>query len=712
MWNDIEKYVDELSGAYEIPTDGGIEGDSAMRNYVAQQLQRLQDNGLADFSDNRFYQDVGDKSGFSGFNETTAGGILWLSQVEDKRSIGTTELTALALTMAHLDQLQNDGRITAADYAGYVQKLVSPGCIDDIEAHGGDGFYNLLDDIDREDRNEPDAGVAEKNRDAMSVDTRPFINDKDDYYTSARDADPARAAREAESDYDPYSLMGDKLAEAKKSGYLTDEQYDAAANALRAKMTEGVSGKAANMLLYAMEDAAALGDEGLIGEIMSPDGIAAIADEPIMADTPYAGMLNYQAVDILSRLEQETHVNGIRPAMQAEEPDAPAPQTEDVEPEPEPATEPEPEDSVPTAEPFTGDPVELSGDDIRAITDAMFLGYFEKSEAKGGITLDGFEAQVAEFEAMDEDAQQQGYLSRHPDFHEALTFMNRMDALENGLNDGKLAIGASVDENGVTSYGVMMQDGVSGYDVFISALNGDPSFSEALHDAVSGLEPQEPAPQVDSGGISEDYDADLTGTDLSVLTKKSPEEQFESMRSAAVACWRGDYGNGQDRVDALLAAGFTDDERKQIQSMVNIGPEWCQTATPEDFDSKFPSEDGTTMAEREAAFQAERAAAAAAVMTYENSSDFMAAVNAAGGQLTEEDAAGLYGSAARVFDQAYAEGGSVLEEAAAGMEDGGLSAAVSNLADYAGEHEGEGFAIETAAEAEPEPENDGPEIGG
>ena len=181
-----------------------------------------------------------------------------------------------------------------------------------------------------------------------------------------------------------------------------------------------------------------------------------------------------------------------------------------------------------------------------------------------------------------------------------------------------------------------------------------------------------------------DYDAPIDANDLAIVTQKSPMEQFEDMRSAAEAIWNGELGNGQERRDMLEQMGFSSEDMTRIQDMVNQGQEWCKSATAADYDAAFPSSDGTTLAERDAAFRVEQASAASRLMTYEGAADLMASYNEIAGEgeaITEDVAAGIYNSAAHVLDQAEQDMIMPADRSEDEVEEAG-----ANLADYISTH--------------------------
>ena len=881
-YSNIDNYVASMSSKYPGLFTTGQEGsavdaDSAVRTYIAEQLQRLSDNGY-DVENTAFLNGVsGLQSGaFTGFNDQFGFG-------DDTGALGNDELLAIAYTMAELDAMQQDGRISANQYKNFMNELTSSGMIDVIENHGNDvlfgekgsTFFNMLDEIGEKGDREPDADRAARNAEKLSVGTRPVINTWDDYYNSARDADPSRAAREAEPGYDPDQLLCERLEEAYDNGLIDSSTYNSSKETLRTQIGNNPSNaERANTLLYAMEDAIALDNKELAGSIFSSAGINGIG-------TAQNATLNIMGLATLKELDKENAIHRVQ-----------IPEITNPDPTPDPITlNPDPVngqpfdgyfrpevdeekmaqiagamkanyfesegamsqedyesaleqynkcvedygqesadawlennapdgfreakrfmdnvdaleqgvndgiyrirfeldedgksvysvertdgkyDSIPTfpgndprnliggqveymndmayreiftpgdgtelkldpefseflslnAPGFTAamgtaisdvesgrymgpsdpevdngevhdhDHVALDEEGLEAVGDIMAGNYFEREDT---ISLEEYSALKAEYDDL---ANQDGYdgdeswLRDHPEFAEAQSFMTQLDAITHGVGSGAFQITAAVDENGETTYGIERADSgepIAAYDDIMAG------FGDAYGEYTA-----EPAPVADY-----DYGAELI--DLSALTEPSPQEQFEAMRDLAGECWAGTYGNGEDRIKAIMDMGYSYEDYQTIQSMVNMGPEWDGTA--ESWEKENPSADGRTLAEREADFQAARSEAAFQMMTYEGSEDFMAAYNASvgeGGQITAEQAEDLYGRAAQAMAGSYGEDGELHEGVGETLAAGGLAEAVSNLAEYADEHPDAGITmpdmpIPVVEPTEPTPPND------
>lgn len=255
---------------------------------------------------------------------------------------------------------------------------------------------------------------------------------------------------------------------------------------------------------------------------------------------------------------------------------------------------------------------------------------------------------------------------------------------------------------------------------FPDMFNFTPNALKGLDTAVKDLGVGVDGPETSND--TPDYDAELAEGDLDLVMARSPMEQFEAMQSAAIDAWRGKLGNGADRREALQQMGFSDEECQRIQAMVDRGPEWCVTATPEAYDAEFRSPDGKTLAERDAEFRVAQAEAASRLMTYEGAEDLMARYNADVGEdgvgITEDQAAAVYDRAAHVLDEAYASGNTPTDTPTEELEE-----SMGNLADYISANpdaEFQGGVDEATGdvmwvhEQDPvyeEPENGGPEFG-
>lgn len=894
-YSNVDLYAEEMGGKYPDlfrtwQENEAVNGDSAVRNYIASQMQRLSDNGFE--VNNTFLSAVGgmQSGAFTGFNEQFGLG-------DDTGALGKNELLALAYTMAELDAMQADGRIDAGTYGRMMNSVTSEDFLKGLRNHGnngvfdshGDNMFKVLDNISALGDSEPDPAWAEANAKRLSVEARPYINEVGDYYDSARNDE--RRTRERDPNYDPYTLLCQNLAQAHADGLIDDATYEASQTTLLRNIGQGTENDArtrANTLLYAMEDALVLGDKDLAGKIFSREGIENIGTPfDMWTDDPNH---DGKALGVLQQLDKANYV------YRSQHPELTAPL------EPDPVITPDPID--PPA--FNGYfyPA-MDEEKMSQVAGAMKQNYFE---AEGHMSQEAYDAAMEQYNQCVEDYGQESadaWLKNNaPEgFREAKAFMDNVDALEQGVNDGTYRIRSELDEDGKTVYSVERTDGkydttkfpnfdprnlgggqpvnydYANYEVWREQFplqNGttleldpelgeflslnSPGFTSAMGTAINDVEEGryvdhggrddhdhshiefvdtgadlgngqidmeglgtigdamvldyfdslEPGPdgktftlddyaavaaehervmnedgyqgddqfmrdhpeyaaaqafmtQIDSmtegvakgqfritvgvdedgnttygiertddgehvagydaimekfgpayeeyAGITEptqDYDYGAGLIDLSVLAQPSPQEQFEAMRDLAGECWAGTYGNGEDRVKAIMALGYSYEDYQTIQSMVNMGREW--DGTVESWEKEYPSADGTTLAERESEFQAARSEAAVQMMTYEGSEDFLAAYNASAGpdgQITAEQAEELYGKAAQAMSGAYGEDGGLPEGVGDTLEEGGLAEAVSNLAEYADEHPEAGIAVPEAPAAEPDPHDPG-----
>lgn len=714
MYTSIDSYVQSVGSKYidkgEFGGEGGrIGSDSAMRNYIAEQIQRLEDNGRDISGMQGFYDQVGARS-VDGF--ANAG----LFAETDK--IGGRELTSIAATMMRLDEMQADGRISMDEYEGYLNEMLSPDGVSAIAASGNDKIFSLFEDIERDSEREPDPGVAKENASELAIGTRTYVNDRDDYLNDAREqrsGDEAYNAARSAEDYDVFSDMDDKIREAHEAGFLTESQYEDARSGLRSFQTSGYTNyMAVDTMLFAMEDALASGQPDLVSKIMSKDGI-----EGITQNTP----------DGVNMLRDVAYWNA-RPSDAA--PSAQDPTVTPVEPvqtitlpEQGPTVHPgiiaQPDNTIDIAIPM---PVDIRAQELVTIMDTMGQNYFEQSEKDGGISLEEYSSMAEAYDAMKSDPQKQAYLTLHPDFAEAHNYMSKLDQLEQGVMSGEMYINSVTDENGNTTYSIgypddvltaeqiVMYDSKPDLSMLVDRSFGDigntlaggaiggmnglmmsdqtratmafgPDFLNDLNYAVNKTKDPDytpPDPTVHHGdvmpvdpGVIIHAPLDGIREKINLLTDPSPEERLRELQGVANDIWSGKLGNGEDRRNALIDMGYDDDARKMIADMVNQGQEWCENAGATDFDQLFPDPDGVSLVDREAAFQADRLSVAETVMTYESPDAFMKVYNDdLYYGVSAEQAAELYERAGQVTssEQLYDEGGllqSVAEQSDAGF---------------------------------------------
>lgn len=758
-YTSIDSYVSSMSSYIENAGFGGegsrIDPDSAMRNYIAEQIQRLEDNDRNISQIQGFYDAVGGLSS-EGF------GNAWLLDGATEK-LGGKELTAIAATMMRLDDMQQDGKITMSEYEGYINRMLCPDGIDAIEGGGNDDIFNMFEDIEHDSARPANEDVRKDNESALSVGTRPYINGRSDYLNSAREArsgDEAYNARRNAEGYDIYSDMDDKLRQAREDGLLTEEQYADAKAGLRDFQRTGTTfPDSRDAVLFAMEDALASGDPALAAKVMSSDGISGISG--------FTG-ISSDGVGLLREVARANVFPGMHGPIVPEAPDV---HPGEIGPSTEPETTPEPLpvagfDDLPNAD--------VGARELADVMDAMGASYFERSEENGGISLEQYSSMSEEYEGMEDGAKKQAYLTLHPDFAEANAYMAKLDALEEGAMSGRLYINVTTDADGKATYGISYPDDRTEKPEFPDGIRildgtsvrpGDPSFlaqagdiMPTLGDRITGAftlpdndaerarnefgddfladlnsavntyrdpdyeagpkQAQDEGPSTyEDGDPAIDFDASLSGVDVGILTRQSPEEQLRELQGVAIDIWAGKLGNGEERRAALEEMGYDEEARSMIVNMVNQGQEWCESAGTAEFDRLFPDPGGASLADREAEFQASRSAAAAAVMTYEDPHDFLVAWEVVNGtaltgeDMSAEQATELYDRAAHVLD----DGGLAAYAASEGMDQKTLDESGGNLMSYVAENPDAGFSQPdiddgqpccNTQEAEPEAQND------
>lgn len=770
IYTNLDSYTRDMTKEYAVSgLEGGrINSDSDMRNYIASQIQRLEDNGRGVSRIQEFYDAVGARSG-EGFANLSAS------------NIGGRELTAIATTMMRLDEMQSDGRISVDEYADYMDRLLNPDSIDAIAASGNDDTFSLFEDIAEDSRRPADPDVQAANAAALAIEPRTYINDRMDYFTGAkesRDNDPDYTARRQAEGYDAYEDMAEKLREAHEQGRLSDAQFEDARSGLRNVQRTAGNPDVRDTVLFAMEDALASGDPSLIGKAMSSEGMS-----DILHGTE-------EGVNLMREIEYNNVQREHAEAMAQQEAAQDAPDTDHIEPEISSAFT-IPDNATPLSPSAEGvpEPIDTTGFAVNAnvgareladIMDAMGKSYFERSEAEGGLSLDDYSAMAEEYDALETEEEKEAYKVLHKDFAEADDYMSKLDRLEDGVMSGRLYISVTMDENGVQSYGVGYQqkndgptgvlwrddpidfpsglaspqdahapdnmlwvnpdlgpggrqvdpDAIARFEFgpdFLDDLNGAAHEVRGEDTGVHTAEVETPDDSLETAGpeLVPDFDHPLDQIQVEYLTRMSPGEQFDGMLATANAIWSGKLGNGEDRKAMLEQMGYGEGDRARIQEMVNLGSEWCQNATMEDYDRAFPDPSGIGLAEQDAAFQSARMEAAAAIMTYESADDLMQAhndrysvqqgpVDMTSVQWTQGYADELYGRAAEIMSADPV----LAQETIEAGEDAGISLAESaaNLTDYIAEQEGGMPEIGAAGPAgNPEPETDvaddyGPEL--
>lgn len=732
MRNSIEQYVSDMRSRFgsaieNDPTQKAAGEDSSARNYIARRLQHLTDNGYDLGEGGAFLDSIGSKDPYGSYNMYNGDSTGFLVSITGggNSSLGNDEVSAIAYAMMQMDALQADGRMNADEYAAKMAELVSPESIGEIKAHGGDGFYNFLDDLEwMEKENEPDPEVAAANQARFSVGVRTYINDGDDYLNDAIGRDHSHGDTKPDG-YNIYDDMEGQLRNAKNAGLLTDDQYEAARNRMRDYSDKpGEPGKADETLLYAMKDAMALGDPDMVARVMSPEGITAISGVHPM----YSDYANEDGIAILQDLSAQRAQAEAAGSISVNHGDHGL----------------EPEDPS-LGEPLDRETVIMDADKQQTLTDVMTDKYFTRSEASGGITADQYDSMRAEYDALDSDEKKDAYRTLHEDFAKADSFMGQIDRFETGLANGRLSVVQEDNENGNPVYSVRsnrfleltdeqrerLQEKFEAYQntdgqaaglvhritapAIGAIMGGDVSlmlsgeFNGILNESMTEINDAEEAAEKENDGnethhsdYGQDYDADLSGVDIAILDEQSPVEKFESMRDMANELWMGGP-TGDDRVKYLEAQGFDQDDRIRIQEMINQGQEWCMNATPDMYDEAFPSEPGQSLVERESAFQLERADAAAKIMTHEGADDFMQAYNGlADGPagIDADEASEAYDKAAHALDEAIASG------AADGIDEADMAEGSARLADYVAENPDAGFI--THPDSMPEPKDNEP----
>lgn len=645
MINSITDYIkarEEASGkAFETKHSGRM--DSEARNVIGSELQWISDNGLDLGSSQENFEKF-----MTAVNTQAKGSkdTVQLGQAGDK--MDNDELNAMGYAMLQLNEMQASGQLSIEEYQTQLKKLFSDEVMDNLISGDKTEFMMFVEDMNNDERT-ADPSTAKANAERLSVDHRPVINDADDYKTSAESRRPGNTYETVD---DAKNGAYDAVKAAYEAGTISEEQ----SKAIRAYIHNGMAVVGENSTVYgtgevgstyteltyqvnvayAIEDVLASGDPALINEFMDPEKLQDLTS----AD--------------MSRIDAAARTAGDKPAPQPEA--AAEQQTSDELLRVEAAKakggmsasiENNATRTTVTLETLQG--IVPEGDDRtpgQVIEESMMLDYLDEH----GITADEYFNLYDEYDALDE-SEQQAFMAGHEEFAKALDMHAKAidigDSIDAAVEKGEAYEyeGRADDINDVAVWRTLnaaMQNAQAGY---------TRSFSDVVPESSPELETT-----VDSKEHGEDYDADVNGIDVDILSQDSPMDRFEAMKSAALDVWHGgDYIGryGEDRLKALQEHGFSADEAKRIQEIINQGPEACLYMTPERYDKLFAEKDGGTLAERTQEFNARKLEAAQAMMTYEGGADFAAAYNAEdkGTEMSAEEAMDLYADAAKTVEE-------------------------------------------------------------
>ena len=449
-YSTIGKYIQGMKDNYpDISTDTttGMTADgtdSKERNYVAQMYQRLVDNGY----------DLGEGTAF--YDQVYGRGTV---------DIGSTGMQAMALACAQLDSMQRSGQIDMETYTTMMVDMISPENIENMSNYNYDSFMDMTNKIDdlqtaglAMNKDQRDDNVK-ANKAALAVETRPVINDRNDYLESAR---AARSGAEVPDRTTMYTDMVNMLNKAKEDKYLDDAAYKDALDALN--KFDNVGGFTVNdtdreAMYYAMQDSLATGDKDLIGKVMSKDGF-----ESIGSMTFWNGK-DANAIPILRELEDAK----VRGAVSVD-----AGERGKEEPSEETGKNTDGVKGVVTG--ITGGvavmvdrlqrpKVEMDGAEIRQITDQMASNYFE-NQGEDGISAVEYGRMKSAYEEIDPNDYEarRKFREENPAFAEADDYMTKLDQLEEGVASGRFEICAEKDG----SYGIRYNEKADrDYDTFV-----------------------------------------------------------------------------------------------------------------------------------------------------------------------------------------------------------------------------------------------------
>lgn len=622
-----------------------IDAGSQCRTDIAQAMQWVTDNGLE--------LDPEAKKNFEEFYKAVASanaeGDTFGNNNEGK--IGNMELASMGFMLNDLSALRSSGRISSEELADKLNEMFSDETMQAIrEGEQADAFVDLAEDIDGLQNLE----AGQYDMSDMPYGRRAVINELSDYQSAALGRYPTPEGETAPDPAERCDQISDLLEEAQRKGYINDEQY----RDMRSYMRSLDENSAPSAMLYAAKDVMAMMDgnpddpenKARLDQLFSKDGMEAVrtgSDEGLafLSDLDFAVTnvgVNPPDVDNLTYGGNDGPEPGKYAILTTEE-----------------------------GRDMVFD--KLSGE--------YFAAHAEMTQGEYIDLLDEYLAGCQGMSGADFESYAERFNEDHPGFTDAHDYMVKLDTYLDGA-------GSVADRS--ASQGLDVDAELEGYFTRLGEISES---GKAVCDEIMATAEEmgkEPVPE----GPAEDYDASVEDIDRSILTQQSPIERFEAMRDAAVDVWAGTYGNGQSRVNALQEAGFSPDECKRIQEMVDHGREWCASLDMDKYDQTFPSPDGKTLADQETEFRSAQLESAGNMMTYENAEEYRAAYNEGledgEQQMTAKEAEDAYGAAYNVLQEA---GGVSLADAAAKAD------AEANMERYEASH----------PDPEPEGENPGPE---
>ncbi len=596
-YNSFDDYIKQQEALYGDDRkigDSPISWSSKGRDVVGSEAQWMLDNkdllaGMnlseeAMENLNEFFENVGSndvESDYFGnksiFNSNT-----------DK--FGNTEFSAYGYAIMSVNEALRSGQIDMATYQETMNTLFSDDFMDSVRAGDFSEFKATVRMFEM-DRDENAIGTFRDYMDASHHDLRNVVNEVGDYYkdavvrhgndpehdfSSMYHSDPAYQTGYATGpDYfsnEGFNAMTQMLDDARQKGLISDEQWKAATTKVDElddnTWTVMHDGGAAAM--YAMYEAFESGDADLIGKVVDPTNM-----EGIMFGTD-------EGVNVLREIEQHADFaeeeNG--PMLgAAEADDVPSVEDEDEQPDEEESPEDEtpdeeesPDDTPDEETPADEDELEIP-DDVQAVIDQLQLDSDEVVDAvvedmtirhfddgRAGMSYEKYLDMEEVFNDLPADAQDD-YMDHNPVFKEAHDFVN-------GIAD-------AADELQTAAADGLTPDEISNSPFFDGQ---HPDMHDALFESVQHVIDGDAYSMDDVLEPEEDTQAEADDMD-----KVDSTLDFETGKQLAQDIWDGRYGSGQDRIDRLTEVGYSVDDIKRAQSLVNQGYNFCQNMTEDQF---------------------------------------------------------------------------------------------------------------------------------
>ena len=580
-YDSFDKFIEVQAEKYK--KDGREIGSYATswngkgRDIVGSEAQWMQDNigllfGPQPYSEevqeavdnlNDFFSNVGSGE----VEDDYFGNYHWYDHNTDK--FGNTEFSAYGYLIMNVNDALRSGQISADQYRETMTTVFSDEFMDNVRAGKFDQF-DLQTNKFEAMRDKQHEGQFDDYEKSAHHDVRNVVNDMSDYlndygamYHTNTTGGP---------DYfnqDGYDAMRDMLQQAKDSEQITDEQYDAIyltiAKFDTSDMQYNVLQSFGATTLYAMHEALESNDPNLINQVFDSKNFENI----LSGDS--------DAVPVLRDLEQAMDFAKDDPMLGAD-----VDHGDSVTPGDGDENE-SPGDGDENEGPGDGDDGHTIPDDVQdilnnlgvmdgatdtlsAITDDMIIRHFDDPDT--GMSFETYQRMADVYDNIKDEHAKETYLAHNPVFADAVDYVNRVDAacydMIDGFNDGTF----DYKENGFFK---------------------DPELKEDVQESIQHMIDGDLYEMPDPEAENENDGAGHVDVDAGNQLKDSLD--FETGKELATGIWAGKYGSGNERVEKLTALGYSEDDIKRAQSLVNQGYNFCVNMTEDQFNATMDAYD-------------------------------------------------------------------------------------------------------------------------